>query len=389
MYLRTRLTVVVVTLVCLAAGPTSAGDALRIGVSIALSGRYAAFGRMYADGLRLWEREENAKGGILGRRVDLIVHDDGGEPDRAVEIYRGMLSSKRFDFVFGPYSSLVSKAVVPLLEKYRYPTMMPMASCENVWEGRPRYVFGLTTPERRCTRAIFAIMAGCGIDRLVILVDESLLRLGSPRDAEKWAGRLGLRILLLELLDKRKIVDQLRRAHQTGAQALLVWGYLDDAATVRRALDDIGWTPKIFFSQVAPSLEEYGRVLGRQADYSLGCCGWDPEIGRFYPGGIEFVKAFSQEYGCAPSYQAANGYAAGVILSQAILRAGNTDREKIREILASLDIVTLIGRYGVDEEGVQIRQRPIIYQWQNGRRRVIWPKSFSNASLQFPPETRP
>jgi len=76
-------------------------------------------GGMYADGLRLWAKKQNSTGGIVGRPVDLIIHDDRSDPETAVKIYREMLSSGRFDFVFGPYSTVISKAVVPLLIEYR------------------------------------------------------------------------------------------------------------------------------------------------------------------------------------------------------------------------------------------------------------------------------
>jgi len=300
-----------------------------------------------------------------------------------------MLSSGHFDFVFGPYSSVISTAVVPLLEEYRYPTLMPLTTTESVWNARSRYIFGVNTPERRWTRAVFAMMASSKTDRLVILVDKSLLELGSPLDSWKWAGRLGLKILFLESVNKKTAADQLRRAQAAGAQAVLVWGYFDDAVAVRRALAEIGWTPRIFFSQVAPAVEEYGGVLGELANYSLGCGVWEPEVGRFFPGGVEFMDSFYREYQRDPSYHAAIGYAAGVILAEAISRTGDTDREKVREMLSKLDTVTLVGRYGVDERGVQIRQRPVIYQWQNGRKRVIWPESLSTARLLFPPESEP
>jgi len=389
MRLRNRLIVLVLALAFLDAATARAVDSVRIGVSSALSGRYAAMGRMYADGLRLWAKDQNARGGILGRPVDLVIHDDSSSPETAAGIYRKMLSSGHFDFLFGPYSSVISKAVVPLLEEYRYPTLMPLTTTETVWNASSRYIFGVNTPERRWTRAVFALMASSKIERLVILVDKSLLELGSPLDARKWADRLGLKILFLESVNRKTPAEQLRQAQAAGAQALVVWGYFDDAVAVRKALAEIGWTPRIFFTQVAPSLEDYGRVLGDLANFSLGCGVWEPEVARLFPGGVEFINSFRREYNCDPSYHAAIGYAAGVILSEAISRTGETDREKIREMLSSLDTVTLVGRYGVDERGVQIRQRPVIYQWQNGQKRVIWPEPLSTAPLLFPPESKP
>jgi len=266
---------------------------------------------------------------------------------------------------------------------------MPLATTESVWEANSRYIFGVNTPERRWTRAIFTVMVGCHVDTLVILVDKALMDLGSPLGARKWAGRFGMKILFLESVNRQDPAEQLRRARDAGAHAIVVWGYFDDAVAVRRALAEIGWTPRLFFSQVAPALEKYGKVLGDLADYSLGCSIWEPDIGRHFPGGVEFLESFREEYKREPSYHAANGYAAGTILAEAISRAGSTDREKIREVLSALDMITLIGRYGVDERGVQMRQRPVIVQWQNGRKMVVWPEPLSTAPLVFPPGSKP
>jgi len=389
MNLWNRLAFLVFALACLTTEPAWGADPIRIGVSISLSGRYALMGGMYADGLRLWAKHQTAKGGILRRPVDLIIDDDGSKPETAVKLYREMLSSGRFDFVFGPYSSVISKAVVPLLEEHRYPTLLPIASDESVWDAGSRYVFGVTTPERHWNKAIFTLMTGCNINRCGILVDKGLLQLGTPRDARKWADRLGLEILLMEGLDMGDLKGQLHRVRNAGAQAVLILGYFDDAVAARKALAEIDWTPRLFFSQGAPALEEYHKVLGDLANYSVACGVWEPELGRSYPGGLEFLESFRRDYRREPSYHAALGYAAGVILAEAITRAEGTDREKVRDILSNLDTVTLIGRYCVDEKGVQVRQRPIILQWQNGRKRVIWPGPLSTSQLQFPPGTEP
>ncbi|MEW6140135.1 MAG: amino acid ABC transporter substrate-binding protein [Thermodesulfobacteriota bacterium] len=389
MFLVNRLALLVLVLLWMTMGSGWANDPVRIGVSISLSGRYAPMGQMYADGLRLWTKEQNAVGGILGRQVDLTVLDDRSDPEAAAKIYGDMLSSGRFDLVFGPYSSLVARRVAPLLEQYRYPTLLPLTTTESAWEPGSRYIFGVNTPESRWTRAIFTVIASCNIERVAVLVDKILHELGSPLDARKWAGRFGLNLFFVETLNKQKPIEQLRRAREAGVQALLVWGYLDDAMVVRKALAEVGWTPKMFVSQVGPALEEYGTELGDLANYTVGCSAWDPAVGRSYPGGLEFLESFYREYQRQPSYQAAIGYAAGVILAEAMVRAREVDREKIRDMLSHLDMITLIGRYGVDERGIQIRQQTVIFQWQNGRKQVVWPEPLMTAPLQFPPETEP
>jgi hypothetical protein len=105
---RRFLAVVAATLapVSRAARAAPAGEpALRIGVSLSTSGHLAAFGEMQAKGYRLWERDVNAQGGILGRKVEVDIRDDGSSADKARALYTELIQRDRVHFVFGPYSS--------------------------------------------------------------------------------------------------------------------------------------------------------------------------------------------------------------------------------------------------------------------------------------------
>ena len=89
---------------------------------------------------------------------------------------------------------------------------------------------------------------------------------------------------------------------------------------------------------------------------------------RKTPGCNEFYNAYIQGYNEKPSYHAATAYAGGQILEAAIKKAGSLDREKIRVILSSMDAISIIGRYGVDKTGAQIKHFNLIIQWQNGKK---------------------
>ncbi len=382
-----RLVLVASTLVCLAAVCAHAVEPVRIGVSIGLTGRYAPMGNMYAKGLQLWEKEMNSKGGLLGRPLILAVYDDRSSTSEARRIYLEMLSQKRVDFVFGPYSSANSKAVADIAEQYRYPTLFPMASSNAVWAVGRNYAFGIMTLERHSVGTVFTFLARHGIQKVGMLVDESLFRMGAPNEGFKWARRLDLQIVLHEAWNPASLLEQLRRARELEVEALLVWGYMEQAISTRQALEEIGWRPRLFFSQASPAVPEYRRILGPSADYTVGTSIWEPDASKHYPGSKEFAEAFFRQYGIQPTYHAAIGFAAGEILAQAITRAGCLDRERVRDSLSTLDTVTLIGRYGVDSRGMQVRQRQLIIQWQNGEKKVLWPEPMSNGKLLFPGET--
>src|SRR5213075_2418137 len=103
------------------AGPASSADPappLRIGVSLGLSGTYAAISDMQKKAYRLWEHDVNQRGGILGRKVELIIRDDKSDPEISKRIYVDYIEREKVDFVFGPYSSAITAVVAPVTEQH-------------------------------------------------------------------------------------------------------------------------------------------------------------------------------------------------------------------------------------------------------------------------------
>src|SRR5262245_32332259 len=88
-----------------------ASEPVHVGVSMSLTGKYAELGAMSEKAYRLWERDVNLRGGILGRPVKLKIVDDQSEPATAKQIYLDLVSKQKVDLVLGPYSSAITEAV--------------------------------------------------------------------------------------------------------------------------------------------------------------------------------------------------------------------------------------------------------------------------------------
>ena len=98
------------------------------------------------------------------------------------------------------------------------------------------------------------------------------------------------------------------------------------------------------------------------------------------PGSLEFINAFRKHHRQTPNQHAGIAYAAAQILEQAILKARSIDRAAVREALASMDISdTIIGRYAVDRDGLQVKRFPLIIQWQGDKREIVWPEDLRTA----------
>ena len=90
---------------------------IRVGVSVGVSGQYAALGQNQVRGHQLCVKDVNAAGGVLGRKVDLIVEDDKSLPKEAVRIYEKFLAQDKVDAVLGPYSSPITEAIAEKLAR--------------------------------------------------------------------------------------------------------------------------------------------------------------------------------------------------------------------------------------------------------------------------------
>ena len=101
------------------------------------------------------------------------------------------------------------------------------------------------------------------------------------------------------------------------------------------------------------------------------------------PGTLEFVQAFQEMYGREPAYFAATAYAAGQIMEKAIAKAKSVNRERINRILFSLDTMSVIGRFGVDRTGKQIKNFTLVTQARNGTIEVVWPQSLKTDEPVF------
>jgi branched-chain amino acid transport system substrate-binding protein len=119
---------------------------IRIGASLAQTGVWAVPGQNLLRGYRLCVKYTNEKGGVVGRKLDLIVYDDGSDPAAAVRLYEKLIMQDKVDLVLGPYGSPTSEAVANVNEKYRMPMVAPIAATTSIYRKGRRFIFGMLRP---------------------------------------------------------------------------------------------------------------------------------------------------------------------------------------------------------------------------------------------------
>lgn len=363
-------------------GQVNAAPPLRIGLTLGLTGKYSEMSEMQRKGFELWQSEVNSRGGLLGREIRLILYDDQSDPERARMLYETLIKKDHVDLIFAPYSSEITEAVAPIIERHGYPMVVSGAASDRIWQRGYRYIFGLLSPARRYTQGFLELLVMKGINDLAIITSEDPFSLEVAEGTRRWAERLGLSIRHLETFKKglKELTPIAKKARASGARVMILCGHLEDSVDMKNALKRIGWNP-IYFATVGPATDRYLELLGDDSELTFSTSQWEHNVN--FKHCKDFYDSFLKTYGIRPTYHAATAYAAGQVIEEAVRRSGTIERERLRKTLSSMETVTIIGRYKVDKTGLEIRHQLLVIQWQRGRKEIVWPESIRTADPIF------
>src|SRR5262249_42616820 len=143
---------------------------LRIGLSLGLTGKYQDAAAMNKRGYELWRDDVNARGGMLGRKVELVIKDDLSDPARAGAKYTELTSGpNQVHHVLGPYSSDLVEVIAPIPEAAGYPLLAAGASADRIWHKGYRNLFAMLVPASRYSKGMLILAHDAGFTNLAIL----------------------------------------------------------------------------------------------------------------------------------------------------------------------------------------------------------------------------
>ena len=364
--------------------PATAQGPIRIGASLSLTGTYAKLGKNQHEGYQLCIKELNAKGGLLGRKLDLVVYDDQSLPPTAVRLYEKLITEDRVELVLGPYSSAITEAVANVTEKYKKLMLAPLGSAGSIWEKGRRYVIMMVSPAEVYLEGLIDIAARNGLKSIALIYEDTLFPKTTVNGAVALARKRGLEVVLQEAYPKAQtdFAALLTKIKAVQPDVLAAATYFDDVVAITRQMRELDVNVKMFGSTVGGDLPEFHKALGRTAEYVYGASQWEP--GLTYPGAREFAAAYEAEFHRPPSYHAAAAYAACMLMADTINRIQSLDTERLREYLLRLATTTVFGGFDVDERGYQIGHRMVTIQWQEGRQVIVWPDEVAVGKPRFP-----
>lgn len=370
----------------LLAGAAAAQAPLVVGAAVSQTGPHADLALDYGRGIQLWRDEVNAAGGLLGRRVELRLLDDGSNAARARGLY-AQLIREGADALIGPYGTAATMVAAAEAETAQRVLINGAGWSRTVHKRSPKHVFQTAVPYSAYGTAVIDLARAAGIRSTVVLARSdppSSEMAAAALDAAKRAGIPAAEVQSYPG-STEDFVPLVNSARASGAEAWIVFGELRDAAEMIKALERLGHAPRLFFVRAVaePGLID---LVGQAAEHAMGALAYDPRAAT--SGNPRFVQAFAAKWSRPPGAAAAEGYAAARVLAEGIRRAGTAQPQKLRAALASLRTATVLGEYRVDPAtGEQLAATPLVVQIQLGKREIVWPESLATAKpvLPYPP----
>ena len=368
--------------------PAAAQGPIRIGASLSLTGTYAKLGKNQHEGYQLCQKDLNAKGGVLGRKVEFVVYDDQSMPPTGVRLYEKLITEDKVDGVMGPYSSPVTEASVNVTEKYKKVMVAPLAATTSIFKRPPDkkryYVFMVISPAEAYLEGLIDTAAKRGLKTVAVVNEDTLFSKAAASGAVELAKKNGMQVVFQEAYPKGNtdFSALLTKIKSLSPDVIAAATYFDDAVALTRQMRELNVNPKAYGVTVGGDLPEFYDTLKTNAEYVYGATQWEHVLP--YPGNTEFFEGYKREFGHEPSYHSAAGYAGCLIYAEAVKRAGTLEADRVREQLLKLEMRTVFGEYKVDADGFQVAHKMVTFQWQEGRKLVVWPDELALAKPRFP-----
>ncbi|MCP4487968.1 MAG: amino acid ABC transporter substrate-binding protein [Gammaproteobacteria bacterium] len=375
-----------------------------IGSAISLTGKYATNGIHAKNGYEYAISRIDENGGVeVGGKCynfKVIYYDDESKGDRGATLAERLISQDKVQYMLGPYSSGLTKAIAPVTEKYKIPMVEAEGASRSLFNKGYKYLFAvLSTSEQYLASAITlaAEMADsrglpASTVKVAVAVENDPFSLDIRAGVLEDAKRLGMKTVLDEQLP-RDLSDMsaiLTKVKLLKPDVLVVSGHSKGAATAVRQIAE----KNIKVPMIAMTHCEAADVTGKFGDAAndiLCSTQWAETLSyedKIFGTAAEYEKSFKQAYpeyqGKKVPYQTAQASAAVYVFKDAFERAGSLDKEKVRDAIAATDLATFYGNVKFSDTGNNIAKPMVLRQIQNGEYNVVAPSAFASHKLNWP-----
>ena len=328
------ITSLLVLLLCTSRLFAQGPEPVRVGVFLDMTGLTSSFGMPTLNGIKLAVKEINARGGVNGRRIELFIEDNKGQPEIAKEMAKNLIAIQKVHALIGDVPSTNSLAAAPEAQSAQIPMITPSSTSPRVTQVGD-YIFRVCfiDPYQGKAMARFAY-SNLRLKRIAIFRDvNSDYSRGLASNFEAAFKKLGGTILTDEVYSQidADFKVQLRRIRRTKPDAINIPGYYGQVGIIAKQARQLGMNMPLLGGDGwdSPELWKLGGRW-RKNSYVTGHFAVDDPAAEVQ----KFVERYTSEFDSEPDTLSALGYDAVNVLAAGIDRAGSTDGPKLRNALA-------------------------------------------------------
>ena len=387
------------------------GDPIKIGTGLALTGGGAPAGKMLLAALELWRDDINAKGGLLGRQVTIVVYDDQSNPNNVPGLYTKLISVDKVDLLVGPYGTNFVAPAMPTIIQNNQMVISYTAIGINREYNYPKY-FSMVPVGPAGVNAFsigFFEMAAAQKPKpqtVAILAADAEFAQSAAQGAREEIKKHGLKLIHDKSYppNMTDFAPVVRAVRAVNADIVYVGAYPADNVGIVRAASEVGLNPKMFGGAMIGMLITPIKVnLGPVINGLVISEAFVPSPRLQFAGLADLMKRYQAE---APTLKTDPigfafvpfGYAAGQVLAQAVTETKSLDHDKLAAYLHGHTFQTVVGEIGFGKDGEWRKTRQFLTQFQNvepnnvdqfrdgHKQPILWPPEYRTGEMIYPYE---
>jgi branched-chain amino acid transport system substrate-binding protein len=329
-----------------------AADAIKIGAVVSATGPASFLGDPQQKTLEMYVQKINAAGGVLGRKLELVLYDDASDANKANAFTRRLIMQDEVDVILGASTTGSTMAMVPQAEAAKVP-MISLAAASVIVEPVKPWVFKMPHSDRMAAEKVLGEMKQRGFTQFALLSDTGGFGKSGRTETLKLAGTLGLKVAEDQTYGEKDtdITPQLTRIKSSPAQAILVFGTGQAPAIIARNYQQLAMKQPLYTTHGQASTE-FIRIAGKSSEGirmpspALLIAQALPDSDTQKKVSVSYAKDYESQAKMDVSTFGGYAHDALFLLVDAIKRAGGTDKQKVRDAIeATSGFVGVSGIY--------------------------------------------
>ncbi len=422
---------------CKKAPEKAAKEPIKVGVILPLTGKYAKFGEIERQSFEMAAEEINAKGGVNGRKLELLIEDTQGKPDVGRSAVEKLIAQDKVVMIGGGYSSSVTYAAAGVTVNKGFPFLVNTGSADKITEpssftpsgqrvgnlkkkikkeedaakkaklekefadlskkadGEAKdlmarfSIFRLNPPVSEYASGLEGFLADVVKPKTAVILNEnSLFGTKGAKAFEKSCKKLNIKVLIKESYDAGAVDFKplLAKVKQANPDVVYMISYLMDASLLMRQSMELKMNPKLFAGAAAGfTLPEFPQNAGKAAEKVVSATLWHQSLA--IPGAQEYFDNFKRKYNKDTEYHGAEAYSAAYVIADVLERAKSHSPADIKQALSETNMKTVFGPVKFTSYGKKINQNKLqtyVVQWIDGKLEMVWPADLASKKHVYP-----